>query len=50
MGFLRELLERPRHEEAVLVMPIGYPAKDAMVPDIHRKTLDEVVVFFDEQS
>jgi nitroreductase len=50
MGFLRELLGRPKHEEAMLVMPVGYPAKDARVPDIHRKSLDEVAVFFDEQA
>ena len=50
MGFLRELLKRPAHEEAMLVMPVGYPADDAEVPDIHRKSLDEVAVFFDEQA
>ena len=50
MGFLRELLDRPKHEEAMLVMPVGYPAEDAQVPDIHRKSLDEVAVFFDEQA
>ena len=50
MGFLRELLGRPKHEEAMLVMPVGYPAKDARVPDIRRKSLDEVAVFFDEQA
>ena len=49
MGFLRELLGRPKHEEAMLVMPVGYPAEGAEVPDIHRKSLDEVAVFFDEQ-
>ena len=50
MGFLRELLNRPDYEEAMLVMPVGYPADDARVPDIHRKSLDEVAVFFDEQA
>ena len=50
MGFLREILGRPKHEEAMLVMPVGYPADDAKVPDIHRKTLDEVAVFHDEQA
>ena len=50
MGFLRDLLGRPDHEEAMLVMPVGYPAEDARVPDIHRKSLDEVAVFFDEQA
>ena len=50
MGFLRDLLGRPAHEEAMLVMPVGYPAKDGRVPDLHRKSLDEVAVFFDEQA
>ena len=47
MGFLRDILNRPEHEHAMLVMPVGYPAEDAMVPDISRKSLDEVAVFFE---
>ncbi len=50
MGFLREVLGRPDHEEAMLVMPVGYPASEARVPDLHRKPLDEVAVFLDEQA
>ncbi len=45
MGFLGDLLERPPHEKAMLVMPVGYPAADARVPDIRRKPLDEIVVW-----
>ena len=47
MGFLREILDRPNHEHPMLVMPVGYPADDAMVPDLSRKELDEVAVFFE---
>ena len=47
MGFLRDILQRPEHEHAMLVMPVGYPAEDAMVPDISRKSLDEVAVFIE---
>jgi nitroreductase len=47
MGFLREILGRPSHEEAMLVMPVGYPADGAEVPDIHRKTLSQVAVFME---
>ncbi len=47
MGFLRDILNRPDHEHAMLVLPVGYPAEDAMVPDIFRKSLDEVAVFFE---
>ena len=45
MGFLRDLLGRPRHERPFIVFPIGYPADDAVVPDLHRKSLDEVAAF-----
>jgi nitroreductase len=47
MGFLREILDRPNHEHAMLVMPVGYPADDARVPDISRKELADVAVFFE---
>ena len=45
MGFLRELLNRPEHEHPMIVMPVGYPAKDAKVPDISRKKLEEISYF-----
>ena len=45
MGFLGELLQRPANEKAMLVMPVGYPAADATVPDIARKALADVVVW-----
>jgi iodotyrosine deiodinase len=45
MGFLGELLERPANEKAMLVMPVGYPAPDAQVPDIQRKPIEEVAVW-----
>jgi len=45
MGFLRELLGRPPNEKALLIMPVGYPAPDAQVPNLTRKPLDEVAVW-----
>ena len=45
MGFLRELLERPVNERAMLVMPVGFPAADATVPDLRRKSLEEIAVW-----
>jgi len=45
MGFLSELLERPPNERAMLVMPVGYPAADAKVPDLRRKALDQIAVW-----
>lgn len=47
MGFLRDILDRPNHEHAMLVMPVGYPADNAKVPDISRKELGDVAVFFE---
>lgn len=44
MGFLAEVLDRPRHERPYLLIPVGYPARDARVPVISKKTLDEVRV------
>ena len=43
MKFLGELLERPAHERAYMLIPVGYPAKDAMSPDIKRKPLDRIM-------
>jgi len=47
MGFLRDILGRPFHEHAMLLMPVGYPTENAKVPDIKRKDLDGVSKFFD---
>ena len=43
MGFLREILNRPKHEHAMLLMPVGYPADDAKVPNLGRKNMSEVI-------
>lgn len=42
MAFLGELLGRPANEKAMLVMPVGYAAPDARVPDLRRKSLHEI--------
>ena len=44
MGFLSRILRRPRNERPYVVIPVGYPATDATVPDIQRKTLDDVLI------
>jgi iodotyrosine deiodinase len=44
MGFLGELLGRPANERAFVLIPVGYPADDAQVPDITKKPLSEVLV------
>lgn len=45
MAFLAELLGRPAHEKAMLVMPVGYPAANAKVPDLSRKALEEIAIW-----
>jgi iodotyrosine deiodinase len=41
MGFLNEILDRPKNERPFLLLVTGYPASDATVPDIKRKPLEE---------
>ena len=47
MGFLRDILNRPEHEHAMLVMPVGYPDEDAKVPNLGRKSLENISEFFE---
>lgn len=41
MGFLNQILGRPDHERAYLLLVVGYPAPDATVPAITKKPLEE---------
>lgn len=43
MRFLNDILKRPSNERPFILFPVGYPAEDATVPDLDRKTLDEIV-------
>lgn len=45
MGFLNTLLDRPASERPFLLLVTGYPAEDAVVPDISRKSLEEIAEF-----
>jgi iodotyrosine deiodinase len=45
MGFLKEILDRPENERPFLLIPVGYPAEDAEVPTLEKKSLDEIAVF-----
>ncbi len=45
MGFLNEILGRPKNEKPFLILVVGYPAADAVVPDIGRKPLEEIATF-----
>jgi iodotyrosine deiodinase len=44
---LRQLLGRPANEKLLMLLPIGYPEKDATVPTLTRKTVDQVMVLVD---
>ncbi len=47
MGFLSDVLERPANEKPFLLLPVGYPAPGARVPDLHRKALGDIAVWRD---
>jgi iodotyrosine deiodinase len=47
MDFLTKILNRPTNERPFLLIPIGYPANDATVPDISRKPADEVIAWYE---
>ncbi len=44
MKFLQEILGRPRSEVPFVLIPVGYPAEEAIVPDIERKQLSEIML------
>jgi nitroreductase len=45
MGFLSEILGRPENERPFLLLAVGYPAEGATVPDIQKKSLEEIATF-----
>lgn len=42
MGFLSEILKRPKNEKPYLLVPVGYPADGVKVPDITKKRFEEI--------
>lgn len=47
MNFLQKILKRPDNERPFLLIPVGYPAAGAQVPDLKRKTAGQVLVYFE---
>jgi len=43
MGFLSQILHRPKNERPYLLIPVGYPVEGAKVPNIRKKELQEVM-------
>lgn len=46
MNFLAKILDRPANERAYMLFPVGYASKDVYVPNIQRKSLEEVSTFY----
>ena len=50
MNFLQGILNRPENERPFLLIPIGYPADDTQVPDLVRKSPEDVIVYFEREA
>ena len=46
MGFLEDILGRPKNEKAYLLIPVGFPAENAEVPILNKKSYKSVVKVF----
>jgi len=44
MGFLHRILQRPENERAYMLIALGYPEKGCKVPDLQRKSLEQIAV------
>ena len=42
MGFLEKILNRPKNERAILLIPVGYPSRDAKVPQLVKKSFESI--------
>jgi nitroreductase len=47
MGFLNQILHRPQNERPYLILVVGYPDDAALVPEITKKSLEEIATFFE---
>jgi nitroreductase len=47
MGFLSAILQRPENEKPFLLVPVGYPAKEMWVPDVKRKSLEQISAWYE---
>jgi nitroreductase len=45
MGFLNDILHVPADQKPFLLLVVGYPAEDAQVPVITKKSLEEIATF-----
>jgi nitroreductase len=47
MNFIAKALNRPENERPFLLIPVGFAARDAKVPDLKRKSKDDVIEYYD---
>jgi iodotyrosine deiodinase len=47
MAFLSEILKRPANERAFLILVVGYPAGNAQVPLIEKRSLEQLATFLE---
>ena len=47
MAFLNEILGRPQNERPFLILVVGFPTPDAAVPQLRRKSLEEIATFME---
>ncbi len=47
MNFLTKILDRPAHEKPFLLIPVGYPAEECLVPQLTRKPLNDIAEFYE---
>ena len=48
MSFLNEMCQRPVNEKPMMIIPVGYPAADATVPNaaLQKKAIDKILTIF----
>ena len=47
MGFLSEILARPKNEKPFLLIPVGYPVENTYVPQLERKPIESTAVYYE---
>jgi nitroreductase len=45
MNFLNRILNRPDNERPFLLLVVGYPSEDCVVPEITKKGIEEIATF-----
>ena len=46
MGFLNDILKRPANQKPFLLLVVGFPAENATVPDISKKSFEKITTFY----